>query len=208
MNVSRIREVYDERARRYDATVGRAENLMLGDFRRRFGAMMTGDTLEIGVGSGLNLPYYPAPAAIHTHTAMDLSTGMMDVARERAAVSGLPVRFVHGDAQRLPFRDHTFDTVGVSLVLCTVPDPARALREMRRVCKPEGKIVLLEHVLSHHWPVALIERVMTPLQARAIGCHLDRETIETARRAGLRIESEQVRRLGIFRLAVARPGPG
>ncbi|MFM9105471.1 MAG: class I SAM-dependent methyltransferase [Chloroflexota bacterium] len=203
MRLDRIRRVYDERARRYDATIGRAEAMMLGDFRRQFGALMTGATLEVGVGSGLNLPHYPAGAG--PHAAIDLSAGMLEVARERAATLGLAVLFAQGDAQRLPFPDATFDTVGVSLALCTIPDPERALREMRRVCRPAGKVVLLEHVLSPLWPVALLERAMTPLQARAIGCHLDRKTLETARAAGLRIESEQSRRLGVFRLAVARP---
>lgn len=204
MNIKGIRRTYDDRARRYDATVGRAENLMLGDFRRQFGALMVGETLEIGVGSGLNLPWYTA--SVRWCAGLDLSTGMMDVARERAARLGLPMRFVQGDAQQLPFPDGAFDTVGVSLALCTVPNPEQALREMARVCRPAGRIVLLEHVLSPYWPVSLLERAMTPLQSRAIGCHFDRETIETARRAGLQIESEQTRRLGVFRLAVARPG--
>ena len=205
MQLSRIREVYDERARRYDATVGRAENLMLGDFRRQFGALMAGRALEVGVGSGLNLPYYTA--AVRSCTGLDVSAGMLTVAGERAATLRLPMTLVQGDAQRLPFQDGAFDTVGVSLALCTVPDPERALRELSRVCAVEGSIVLLEHVLSPHWPVAVLERAMTPLQARAIGCHLDRETIDLARRVGLRIESEQARRLGVFRLAVARPAP-
>jgi ubiquinone/menaquinone biosynthesis C-methylase UbiE len=206
MNASRIRSIYDARARRYDRTVGLAENLMLGDFRQRFGALMTGRTLEIGVGSGLNLPHYtPAVAAC---VGLDLSAGMLAVAQERAASLGLPIRLVQGDAERLPFADSAFDTVGVSLALCTVPDPARALREMSRVCRPDGRIVLLEHVLSPHLPVAALERLLTPLQVRTIGCHLDRETIETARREGLRVESEEARRLGVFRLAVARPIQG
>ena len=205
MNADRIQTVYNERADRYDATVGRAENLMLGDFRQQFGALLSGRSLEIGVGSGLNLPYY-TDAVTHAVGA-DLSTGMMDIAHERGRTLGQPIALVQADAERLPFPDAAFDTVAVSLVLCTIPDPERALREMMRVCVSDGRIVLLEHVLSPHALVALLERLLTPLQSRAIGCHFDRKTIDTARRVGMDVESEQSRRLGIFRLVVARPAP-
>ena len=199
----RVRQIYDRKPSSYDASVGRAENLMLGDFRQQFGALMRGNVLEVAVGSGLNLPYY-TPAATSC-TALDLSDGMLAIARDRADHLGLPVTFVQGDATHLPFADHQFDTVGISLALCTVPDPAAVLRELRRVCRPTGTIVLLEHVLSPHRPVALLERLLTPLQSRAMGCHLDRPTIDTARAVGLTIATEQSRRLGVFRLVTARP---
>ena len=96
-------------------------------------------------------------------------------------------------------------TVAISLALCTIPHPDAALREMARVCRLDGRIVLLEHVLSPWFPVATAERLLSPLQERAMGCHLDRDTIGLARSLGFTIEEEQQRILGVFRLVVATP---
>lgn len=203
MDLDRIRRTYDRRADAYDRSAGRVEGLLVGDFRRGFAAALHGRSLEVAVGSGLNLPHYPA--AVTEAVGLDLSREMLRRAGQRARALGLPVALVQGDAERLPFPDAAFDSVGVSLALCTVPDPAAALREVARVCRPEGTVVLLEHVLSPSRPVAALERLLTPLQARAIGCHLDRETIDLARRLGFRVEREAARRFGVFRLVVARP---
>ena len=206
MDLDRIRRTYDRRADAYDRSAGRVEGLLVGDFRRGFAAALHGRSLEVAVGSGLNLPHYPA--TVTDAVGLDLSREMLRRAGQRARALGRPVALVQGDAERLPFPDAAFDSVGVSLALCTVPDPAAALREVARVCRPEGTVVLLEHVLSPSRPVAALERLLTPLQARAIGCHLDRETIDLARRLGFRVEREAARRFGVFRLVVARPPAG
>ncbi|MGH2531716.1 MAG: class I SAM-dependent methyltransferase [Thermomicrobiales bacterium] len=203
MNLPRIRDIYDKRASTYDASVGRGERLVLGDLRQRFGAELRGETLEVAVGTGLNLPYYTD--AVTRAVAVDLSHGMMTIARERARALGRQVAFAQMDAQRLAFPDATFDSVAISLALCTVPDPVAALRELARVCRPDGRVVLLEHVLSPVPPVAWLERLLSPVQERFIGCHLNRRTIETARSMGFAIESERRRLAGVFRLVVARP---
>jgi ubiquinone/menaquinone biosynthesis C-methylase UbiE len=109
------------------------------------------------------------------------------------------------DAQQLGFRDDSFDTVAISLALCTVPDPVAALREAARVCRPDGRIVLLEHVRSPVWPIALLQRLWAPIQERTLGCDLLRTTIDTARGLGFMVESERERLFGVFRLAIARP---
>lgn len=201
----RIRRIYDDIAATYDRSVGVTERVLLGRFRREFGALLRGETLEIGVGSGLNLPYYTA--AVTRAVGVDLSTAMLARARERAADLGLRVELLQADAEALPFPDASFDTVATSLVLCTIPEPVRALREMARVCRPDGQIVMLEHVLSAVRPVALAERLLSPLQERAMGCHLDRETIDVARSLGLTVAEERQRLFGVFRLVVATP-PG
>jgi ubiquinone/menaquinone biosynthesis C-methylase UbiE len=103
------------------------------------------------------------------------------------------------------FPSASFDTVAISLALCTVPDPRRALAELARVCRPSGRVVFLEHVLSPIPPVAWMERLVSPVQERILGCHLDRSTIDLVRAAGYEIEREESRVLGVFRLAVARP---
>ncbi len=199
----RIRRIYDKRAAAYDRTVGRGERLLLGDLRRRFGALLRGRTLEVAVGSGLNLPYYAD--VVSSVIAVDLSGGMLRQTGRRAAELGRPVGLVQMDAERLAFPDASFDTVAISLALCTVPQPEAALRELARVCRPEGRIVLLEHVRSPNRPLAFLQRLVSPLQERALGCHLDRATIDTLRAMGFTVESEQRRLFGIFRLVVGRP---
>ncbi|GIW05045.1 MAG: SAM-dependent methyltransferase [Thermomicrobiales bacterium] len=202
-SLDRIQRIYDRLAPEYDRVVGRGERFLVGDFRQKFGAALRGDTLEIAIGSGLNLPYYTP--AVRRAVGIDLSLGMLRQARVRAAELGLPIALIQMDAEHLGFRDHSFDTVAISLALCTIPDPEAALREAIRVCRPDGQIVLLEHVRSPVWPVALLQRLWTPIQERTLGCHLMRTTIDTARNLGLTIESEHERFFGIFRLAIARP---
>ena len=201
--LDRIRAVYDRRAGTYDRSVGRAERLMLGDLRSAFGAELRGETLEVAVGSGLNLPYYSA--GVTRAVGVDLSRGMLAEAARRAAALKRPIALVQADAECLPFADASFDTVAISLALCTVPDPVAAMRELARVCRPDGRVVLLEHVRSPVGPVYAVERLLSPLQERFIGCHLTRKTIDVARRLGFTIESERQRLFGVFRLVVARP---
>lgn len=203
MDLDRLRSMYDRRAATYDRTVGRGERLFLRGLRRAFGAELCGDTLEIAVGSGLNLPHYAD--AVRTAVGIDLSGGMLEQSRRRAADLGRPIALVQMDAQRLAFADASFDTVAVSLALCTIPDPERALREIARVCRPGGRVVLLEHVRSPVWPMAALQRLFSPCQERLIGCHLARETIETARRCGFTMVAERRRLFGVFRLVVLEP---
>jgi ubiquinone/menaquinone biosynthesis C-methylase UbiE len=203
MPPERIRAVYDRRANHYDQTVGFGEKIALGALRREFGARLQGETLEVAVGTGLNLPYYSDQ--VTRAVGVDLSPGMLEVARERARRLGRAVELLEMDAQRLAFPDSSFDTVGISLALCTVPDPAMALDECARVCRPDGRLVLLEHVRSPVLPVAAMQRLLSPLQERFIGCSLVRETIDLARARGYEIVEERRRMAGVFRLVVARP---
>jgi ubiquinone/menaquinone biosynthesis C-methylase UbiE len=206
MNIEQIRDAYDQRAATYDATIGRGEKRSIGDFREQFGALLRGETLEIAIGSGLNLPYYSDQ--VTRAVGVDLSTGMIEVAANRATELQRTIDLVVTDAQRLAFPDETFDTVAISFALCTVPDPVAAIREMSRVCKPDGRIVMLEHVRSSSWPVGMLMRLVSPLQEWRLGCHLARETIDVARECGLTIEREDQRLLGVFRLVVARSAVG
>ena len=204
MDLRQIGAVYDRRAATYDRTVGRGERWLVGDLREAFGAALRGRVLEVAVGSGLNLPYYPA--TVTEAVGVDLSHGMLRQVRSagRADVAG-GVHLARMDAQRLAFRDASFDTVALSLALCTVPDPVAALREVARVCRPDGRVVLLEHVRSSVAPVAWLQQGLSPLQERLIGCQLARETVATLVAEGFSVVSERQRRLGVFRLVVARP---
>jgi ubiquinone/menaquinone biosynthesis C-methylase UbiE len=199
----RIRRLYDDRAATYDRSQGMVERVMLGQFRQAYGALLQGETLEVGVGSGLNIPFYSPD--VTRAVGVDLSDAMLRHARERASHLGIPFTLVQADAEALPFPDASFDTVAISLALCTIPDPAKALLEMSRVCRPEGRIVMLEHVRSTARPLAAVQKALSPLNERAIGCHLDRDTIDLARSLGFSIDETWSRLFGSVRLVVARP---
>jgi len=203
VSTHRVREIYDRRAAGYDQSIGRGERWLLGDLRRAFGAELRGETLEVAIGSGLNLPAY-SPSVTRA-MGVDLSTGMLTVARQRARDLHRSIDLVQADAASLPFRDASFDTVAISLALCTVADPAGVLHELARVCRSGGRVVLLEHVRSPVWSVAAAQRLLSPLQERILGCHLHRQSINMAQNLGFTILSERRRLFSVVRLVVARP---
>jgi SAM-dependent methyltransferase len=146
--------------------------------RRELLAEARGATLEIGAGTGLNLPHYPAHL-----TELVLAEpgarigGHIDLSR---APEGVPARLVQAPAEELPFADASFDTVVSTLVLCTVSDPRRALAEVARVLRPDGRLLFLEHVAAEEgWRRAAQERSARPWASFADGCRCDRETLET-----------------------------
>ncbi len=202
----RIRRLYDDRAATYDRSVGIVERLLLGRFRQAYGALLSGEILEVGVGSGLNIHFYSPD--VTRAVGVDLSREMMRYAQERASHLGIPFALVQADAEALPFPDATFDTVAISLALCTIPDPVKALLELGRVCRARGRIVMLEHVRSTARPLAAMQRALSPLNERAIGCHLDRDTFGLARSLGFSIDETQSRLFDSVRLVVARPPAG
>jgi SAM-dependent methyltransferase len=199
----RIRRIYDDHAATHHRSLGIVERLLLGRFRYAFGALLVGETIEVGVGSGLSIPFY-SPAVTRA-VGVDLSGEMLRLARERASHLGIPFALVQADAEALPFPDAAFDTVAISLALCTIPDPVTALRELARVCRPSGRIVMLEHVRSTARPLAALQRILSPLNERAIGCHLDRDTIDLARSLGFSIDETRTRLFNSVQLVLARP---
>ena len=200
-----IQAVYDQRAATYDRSIGLTENIALGDLRKRFGAALQGETLELAIGSGLNLPYYSH--AVTSAVGGDLSMGMLAVARSRANSLGRAIDLTIMNAEHLAFPSRSFDTVAISLALCTTPDPGAALREMARVCRPDGRVVFLEHVRSDHKPLYWLERIWTPVQERTLGCSLIRDTVGLIESEGFEIRTEQHRFFDVFRLIVASPPP-
>jgi ubiquinone/menaquinone biosynthesis C-methylase UbiE len=199
----RVHRIYVERAASYDRSLGFVEHHVLGPMRRAFGSLLHGETLEVAIGTGLNMPFY---AAAVTHgVGSELSYPMLNQAIARARHLGLRFAGVQADATELPFKDASFDTVAISLALCTIPEPAAALLEMARVCRPDGRVILLEHVRSTAAPLALLQRVLTPMQVRSQGCHLDRDTISLAQSLGFRCEVVESRLCNAVRLVVAQP---
>jgi ubiquinone/menaquinone biosynthesis C-methylase UbiE len=157
--------------------------------------------LEVGVGTGKNLPFYPKGLDL---TAIDLTPGMLKFARQRAAELDVEVSLQLGDVQRLDFPDAAFDEVVATFVLCSVPDPVAGLREVARVLKPDGRLLLLEHVRSAYFLVGLLMDALNPLVVRITGANINRRTVENVQRSGLHLECvEDLGAGGIVKLIVA-----
>jgi ubiquinone/menaquinone biosynthesis C-methylase UbiE len=138
--------------------------------------------LEIGAGTGANFPYYPEGARV---VATDLSLRMLAAARTKQARGRMGM--VSADVQALPFGDQAFDWAVATLVFCEVPNPAAGLAEVRRVLRPGGRLLLLEHVRPSGW-LGIAADVATALSAPLVGEHFNRDTERTVRQAGFTIE--------------------
>ncbi len=166
-----------------------------------WGKVEGANILEVGVGTGKNFPYYPPQAEI---TAIDFSEKMLAYARDKARKQGVRIRLERMDVQKLEFADNTFDTVVASFVFCSVPDPVAGLTEVERVCKPGGKVLLLEHVLSANRILARLMNLANPLVVRTIGANINRRTIENVVHSGPRVDQVTGLAAGIFKLIEAR----
>jgi ubiquinone/menaquinone biosynthesis C-methylase UbiE len=171
----------------YDFFFMRAERGGLRELRRRALADATGKTLEIGAGTGLNHDLYPATVSELTLT--EPFAPMARQLREKAAALTLPVTVVEAPAEALPFADASFDTVALTLVLCTVPEPDRGLAEIARVLKPGGRFLFLEHVRASDARLARWQdRLNPPWRVFGHGCNCNRDTLATIQRSGLQVE--------------------
>lgn len=167
----------------YDPLTAPLERAGLGALRAEALRGLEGTVLELGVGTGRNLPLYPPGA--ESITGIDPDEIMLRRARERAAQARLPVELRQADAEALPFADESFDAVAATLVFCTIPNPARALAEALRVLKEGGELRLLEHVRMQRPHIARLQEKATPAWKRlADGCHLDRDTLSLVNASG------------------------
>ncbi len=198
---ARARRVWDKAAPRYDDGMGWFERTFIEDGREWVTSRARGRVLEVAVGTGRDLPFYPDDVTL---TGIDLSPVMLALAKKRATDLGREVELTVGDAQKLPFDDESFDTVVTALALCSIPDPVSAIGEMKRVLAPGGRLLLLDHIRSSWPPVAagqwLVERVSIP----AAGDHLTRRHLATVKSAGLEIVESERRKLGTIERIHAR----
>lgn len=200
----RVRRLQDREAPRYDRNISIFERILFGDGRQWVCERARGHVLELAVGTARNLPHYPADVTL---TAIELSPEMLAIGRRRAEQLGRPVDLRVGDAQALEFPDASFDTVVCTLGLCTIPDPRLAVAEARRVLRPGGKLLLLEHVRSPVRAVRAIERLLEPLAVRFAADHLTREPLDYLRAEGFEIERLKRSKLGIVeRVSARKPG--
>ena len=166
----------------YDLVMAPFERAVLAGWRRDSFGDARGIVLEIGGGTGCTLPHYATAERV---ILTDPSTAMLACASRRSARVSFRVDTVAADGMRLPFGGAAFDTVVVSLALCSVPEPEQALSEVRRVLRPDGELRLLEHIRVERPSVALLQDRLTPAwRSISGGCRLNRPTIEIARKCG------------------------
>ena len=168
----------------YDLCGRVGERKGLAERRRALLAPLEGEVIEIGAGTGFNLPHYERAARV---VAVEPDPSMAKRLRRRVTEARVPVEVVAASAERLPFPDASFDHAVATLVLCSVSDPAAALGELRRVLRPEGSFVFLEHVRGDGRLARWQDR-LAPVHVRVAGCHPNRDTAAEIERAGFRFQ--------------------
>jgi len=200
----RMRHLWEKQAPRYDQRIALWEKILFGDGRRWVCSRARGEVLEVAIGTGRNLAFYPKGIRL---TGIDLSPAMLELARERAGELGLDADLREGDAQELAFPDESFDTVVCTLSLCNIPDDCRAVAEMERVLRPGGRLLLLDHVRAASRLVRAVQRVLEVVTVRLEGEHLLRRPLEHVQAEGFEVEQRERYKAGIVeRLSARRPG--
>ena len=197
---------YDRFSKVYDLIEDPMEMRAFSKYRERALSPVKGKVLEIGIGTGKNLPYYPKDVEV---IGIDFSRGMLEKAEKRRKELGLEnVKLLLMDAQELEFEDNTFDTVVSTFVFCTVPDPIKGLREAYRVLKPGGRAVFLEHMKSESRLLNIPLYLMDPVMRALTGTSMIRETQKNIEKAGFKIEKVENLFFDIVRLIIATKPSG
>ncbi len=196
-------DAYDRSARRMDVAETCLEAVaFIGPLRRRAWAIARGPlVLEIGVGSGRGFPFHPQGVRV---VGFDFSPKMVRRAVSRAAKMSLSADLLLADVNYLPFKTGIFDTALATFVFCMPPNPVVSLAEVARACRPEGQIVLLEHVRPRNWLLGRAADLLEKITARG-GEHVNRETAACLGETGAEIVHEERHRMGIVELIQARP---
>jgi ubiquinone/menaquinone biosynthesis C-methylase UbiE len=185
----RTQRRYDRLAFAYDTMEAPLERFRFAGWRQRLRNRITGPTaLEVGVGTGKNFSYYPSGVQV---VGVDLSPRMLMRARRKATKLDLDIDLREMDVQSLDFPDHCFDTVFATFVFCSVPDPVDGLRELRRVCRPSGRLLLLEHMRPENVVLGLIFDALNPIVVRMMGANINRRTMDNLRSSGWNVRIEE-----------------
>ena len=196
------KETYDRNARRYDLMEFFPEELIFNKFRRELFSKISGDTLlEVGVGTGKNIEYYPKNMKV---TAIDFSEEMLKRAYKKAEKLNASVDLRIMDIESLQFGTKSFDAVVSTFVFCSVPDPLRGLAEVKRVLKPQGRFFALEHVRPKGKLLGNLFDRITPIVEDKTGAYINRNTVKNIRDVGFEIELERNLILDIFKMIVAK----
>ena len=204
MTASKLQDAYDEIADQYEKKLWFDQHILgVARLRKKLLSKATGKILDVACGTGLNIPFFPAGSDI---TAVDLSPNMLEVARANATKHGLNVNLAVMDAEHLEFPDASFDTVVSTLSTCTFPDPVKALQEIKRVCRPNGLILLLEHGHSDlPWLANFQDRNEYKHFKEHAGCRWNQDPLELVQAPGLRVLKSKRNILGMFHSIEATP---
>ena len=187
MRITRKR--YDRLATFYDLMEKPLERLQFAQWRAKLKERIHGDRiLEVGIGTGKNIHYYPKHVEV---TAIDISPRMLSRATKKVKASRVDVDLVEMDVQNLAFSDRSFDIVFATFVFCSVPDPVEGLRELHRVCRPDGRLFLLEHMRPNNPILGSLFDLLNPLVVRMMGANINRRTVENIYHSGWKVLVEE-----------------
>lgn len=187
---NKIKKRYNRVAGFYDI-LDKPMEMAASKWREKLLSGAKGKVLEVGIGTGRNIPYYPDNVEL---TGIDFSPKMVEIAR-RKAKNRKNVKILEMDAENMEFNDNTFDTVVTSCVFCSVPNPVQGLKEIKRVCKNGGKIVMLEHVKSHKKMVGPLMDAFNFIPLHIYGANINRETYQNLLNAGFKPKQIEVKNL-------------
>ncbi|TVP89308.1 class I SAM-dependent methyltransferase [Alkalibacterium sp.] len=181
-----IKKRYNRVSGLYDSM----DRMMKDKWRKDLLKDVSGKVLEVGIGTGKNLHFYSEDVEL---TGVDFSPGMMKKAKGKVEESNLPypVTLREMDIQQMDFPDNSFDYVVSTCVFCSVPDPVKGLKELKRVCKPDGEIIMLEHMRSDNRVAGKIMDVLNPIPVSIWGANINRDTLENIRKAGLVLKEKE-----------------
>ncbi len=206
----KVKKRYDRISPVYNQLEFVMERMAMAGWRQEFWEkvrknLQTGDLmLEAGVGTGKNMPYYPEAEEVRIE-AIDISPGMLSRAESRAEELGIEVNIRKMDIQSLDYPDNHFDLIVTSCVFCSVPDPVLGLKELKRVCKPAGKILMLEHMLSDKLVLKNLMNLLNFIPRHIWGANINRRTMENIERVGLKVAAVKNLWLDVFKEITLTP---
>lgn len=185
---NKIKKRYNRVAKFYDI-LDKPMEMAASKWREKLLSEAKGQVLEVGIGTGKNIPYYPENVKL---TGIDFSPKMVEIARKKAKNKS-NIQLLEMNAEDMDFSDNSFDTVITSCVFCSVPNPVNGLKEIRRVCKNNGRILMLEHVRSEKKVIGELMDVFNFIPLNIYGANINRETYQNLLKAGFRPEDIEVK---------------
>lgn len=199
----KIQKKYNRNAIVYDLIEFPVEKVLYSKWRKKYFSNLIGKVLDVGIGTGKNIDYYNNEAEV---TGIDFSKKMLEKAKRKFKKSGRKNTSLKlMDVENLKFRDNSFDYVITSSVFCSVPNPIEGLKEIKRVLKPNGKLIMVEHVLSKNKIIAFFENLFNPMVKFLTGVNINRNTRQNIEKSGMVVKKEKnLALIDIFRLFVAK----
>lgn len=194
---------YDRNALFYDLFKLPVEKLLYSKWRKKYFSSLKGNILEVGIGTGKNIDYYNDEAEVK---GIDFSQKMLEKGRQKLTKSGKKnITLIQMDVENLNFQDNSFNYVITSSVFCSVPDPIKGLKEIRRVLKPDGKLIMIEHVLSKNRFISFLQNLFNGIVRFFTGVNINRDTGKNIIKSGMEvIEDKNLAMVDVFKLFKAK----